>query len=247
MNHNDYAVPALILARTALERTLDVLRELYPNSEADDPRKTIEMVHAWGLTDKAVDCLRTACAAGNLTMNVCDPRTGLRHEIPAEYFDQPSMADLEFVRATFGAHESPEIIKFDPLFKLVLPFRGWVHGFVERDFRAWLENHEIGPAAGPQLRPFFHPEHLELATPRKPPSRLKSFWGDGHLAIMEELRENGCPADRDGSQAKLEDFVSKWLIDRGHEASESTIRRHVKSCMSRYRQEVGSLETTDDQ
>jgi hypothetical protein len=63
--------------------------------------------------------------------------------------------------------ELSEQVVADPLYKLVCPYRGWVHGFVESEFRVWLGNAELGPLAGPQMRPFFHgglipPADLEL-------------------------------------------------------------------------------------
>jgi hypothetical protein len=63
---------------------------------------------------------------------------------------------LEFDSAFFRAMELSEQVVADPLYKLVCPYRGWVHGFVESEFRAWLGNPELGPLAGPHLRPFFH-------------------------------------------------------------------------------------------
>jgi hypothetical protein len=89
-------------------------------------------------------------------MLVTDPRTQLRYAVPSEYFDQRPLADLEFDSAFFRAMELSEQVVADPLYKLVCPYRGWVHGFVESEFRAWLGNPELGPLAGPHLRPFFH-------------------------------------------------------------------------------------------
>src|SRR4051794_27707179 len=102
--------------------------------------------------------------------------------IPSEYFDQRSLAELEFSSAFFRAWELSAIVAADPLFKLVRPFRGWVHGFIEPQFRAWLQDPNLGPQAGPRLRPFFH---LDLAEPRRT-----------HLHETEPgLQTEGTPSD----------------------------------------------------
>ena len=74
----------------------------------------------------------------------------------------------------------------------------------------------------------------------KLPSRLKSFWTDAEIQIMDWLDENGCPRPRDGNQAILETWVAEWLAKHGYEASESSIRRHVKRCISTYRKKIGA-------
>ena len=70
-----------------------------------------------------------------------------------------------------------------------------------------------------------------------PPSREKAFWPAARVAACEWLTENGCPAPSDGNQAELERWLTKWLEDRGHEASESTVRRHVARCIKERRAE----------
>lgn len=149
-----------ILAKTALAETVEFLRKADARRRGDGDRsirQEIEYAYGLKLTERATACLRTACAARILRMIVSDPANpGIRHVVPAEYFDQRPMADLEFKRGVFGAYELSELTASDPLFKLVRPFRGWVHGFVEPEFRAWLVNPETGPQAGPQVRPFFH-------------------------------------------------------------------------------------------
>jgi hypothetical protein len=69
----------------------------------------------------------------------------------------------------------------------------------------------------------------------KLPSRLKPFWTDAEIQIMDWLGENGCPEPRDGNQAILETWVAEWLANHGYEAGESSIRRHVKRCITTYR------------
>lgn len=133
-------------------------------------------------------------------MLVIDPRTQQRHALPAEYFDQRPFADLEFNSAFFRAMELSKQVVADPLYKLVRLYRGWVHGFLESDFRAWLGNAEIGPLAGPQMRPFFHadlicaveadrrPEPAKLLTRKtavRRPSRQKPFWSDAGEVAFE--------------------------------------------------------------
>jgi hypothetical protein len=67
------------------------------------------------------------------------------------------------------------------------------------------------------------------------PSRLKPFWTAVEIKIMDWLGENGCPRPRDGNQAILETWVAELLANIGYEASESSIRRHVKLCIADYR------------
>lgn len=69
----------------------------------------------------------------------------------------------------------------------------------------------------------------------KLPSRLKPFWTAVEIKIMNWLDENGCPRPRDGNQAILETWVAELLANKGYEASESSIRRHVKQCIANYR------------
>ena len=69
----------------------------------------------------------------------------------------------------------------------------------------------------------------------KLPSRLKPFWTNAEIQIMDWLGENGCPEPRDGNQAILETWVAEWLPNHGYEAGESSIRRHVKRCITTYR------------
>jgi hypothetical protein len=159
-----HVIPAIILAKSALDETIEALRR----SELVNPthcnrtlqeeisREEISFAIDLELTKKAIDCLCTSCASRHLTMLVTDPRTQLRYAVPSEYFDQRPLADLEFDSAFFRAMELSEQVVADPLYKLVCPYRGWVHGFVESEFRAWLGNPELGPLAGPHLRPFFH-------------------------------------------------------------------------------------------
>jgi hypothetical protein len=153
-----HVIPAIILAKSALDETIAALRrsELANPIDYNRPlREQISFVIDLNLTEKAIDCLRTSCASHHLTMLVIDPRTQLRHAVPSEYFDQRPLADLEFDSAFFRAMELSEQVVADPLYKLVCPYRGWVHGFFESEFRAWLGNAELGPLAGPHLRPFF--------------------------------------------------------------------------------------------
>jgi hypothetical protein len=152
-------VPSIILAKDALDETIDFIRKLdaLNRSHAERSlREEIEFSIRLKLTDRAIECLRTACAAHDLKMVVIDPRTQLRHVVPAAYFDQRSFADLEFASAFFRGIEHSKQVVADPLYKLVRPYRGWVHGFIEPKFRAWLENPTAGPQGGPRMRPYFH-------------------------------------------------------------------------------------------
>jgi hypothetical protein len=71
-----------------------------------------------------------------------------------------------------------------------------------------------------------------------PPSREKAFWPAARTVAFEWLIENGCPERGDGNQAKLESWVTIWLEVRGHEASESAVRRHVAQWIKERRAEL---------
>jgi hypothetical protein len=70
------------------------------------------------------------------------------------------------------------------------------------------------------------------------PSREKKFWPAAREAAVEWLADNGCPAPGDGNQAELERYVTDWLEDHGHQASESTVRRHVARWIKEYRDKL---------
>jgi hypothetical protein len=90
----------------------------------------------------------------------------------------------------------------------------------------------------------FWPERAEAtqqpAAVKPPPSRLKPFWVEAEKVIMRWLADDGCPEDRDGGQAKLEASAADLLTERGWDASASAIRRHVRACMTRYRNDPGA-------
>lgn len=73
-----------------------------------------------------------------------------------------------------------------------------------------------------------------------PPSREKAFWPAARVAACEWLTENGCPSPGDGNQAEVERWVTKWLEDRCHEASESAVRRHVARWIKERRAELSA-------
>jgi hypothetical protein len=78
----------------------------------------------------------------------------------------------------------------------------------------------------------------DAATHSSRPSREKPFWPAARGVAWEWLRENGYPAVGDGGQAGLEQHLSRWLEARGHTASESTVRRHVKRWIEEFRAEL---------
>ena len=65
---------------------------------------------------------------------------------------------------------------------------------------------------------------------RRRPSREKPFWPEARKEALKWLEENGFPRPGDGGQAKLEVHVARC----GYEASESTIRVHVKVWIEEY-------------
>jgi hypothetical protein len=107
--------------------------------------------------------------------------------------------------------------------------------------RRWLESH------GYRWAPHFEPSQerrtahaCALKTGSAPPSRERPFWPAAHVAVFEWLAENGFPAPGDGNQATLERWLATWLEDRGHEASESAVRRHVARCIKERRAELSA-------
>jgi hypothetical protein len=97
--------------------------------------------------------------------------------------------------------------------------------------RRWLESHG-----------YRWPSHFEPASEpmTRPPSREKKFWPAAHEIGLKWLIDNGCPAPGDGHQAELERYVTKWLEDHGHEAGESTVRRHVARWIKERRAELSA-------
>jgi hypothetical protein len=127
-------LPPVILAHIALDETISALGD----GANKTPAKKRED------SEEATKRLQCACAAGFLTMVVINPRNGDYQPIPARYFNNRPMAEMEFASALFQATEVSEQAVVDPFFRAVLPYRGWAHGFVEPDFRAWLRNEGAG-------------------------------------------------------------------------------------------------------
>jgi hypothetical protein len=71
----------------------------------------------------------------------------------------------------------------------------------------------------------------------RPPAPL---WDGAHAFIDEWLAENGFSDPGDGRQAELERAVADWLAKRSdnHPPVESTIRKHVKSRIVKYKTKV---------
>jgi hypothetical protein len=86
----------------------------------------------------------------------------------------------------------------------------------------------------------------DRAGSRKPvmprPSRLKPFWPHARKAAFEWFDDKGFPNSGDGGQAKLEKHIAGWLAERGHTASESIIRRHVKAWIEEYKASLSTPE-----
>jgi hypothetical protein len=79
------------------------------------------------------------------------------------------------------------------------------------------------------------------------PRGSRPFWREGDQEIDRWLDENGCPAPNDGNQARLERDIAAWLQNRGHEAGEATIRRHVQQGIDRYHARIGAEDHRDHQ
>jgi hypothetical protein len=161
-------IPPPMLVKRALTETIEALRrrdEAVRNNVVSSLKVELENSHA--RYHRAMECLRTRCAAGYLQMFVIDPDTGMRHGLPAEYFDRPSSTSV------FGGAEGrldlSNLENDDPI-KVVLRFaNGWAAGFVDSQFQEWLADQKSGPLAGPAIRPFFGLDSAENASPREPP------------------------------------------------------------------------------
>lgn len=101
-------VPPIIFAKTALDEVVAA----FADSEGNAWRSTAEKLK---LTEQATRRLQTACATGNLKMVVIHPRTGDRHEVPAQYFANWPMSELEFASALFRAGELSDQVGMLPL------------------------------------------------------------------------------------------------------------------------------------
>lgn len=66
----------------------------------------------------------------------------------------------------------------------------------------------------------------------------QSRWLRARDAAMEWLADNGCPDPGDGNQATLERYIASWLEERGYQASEPTVRRHVSRWIKESRAEL---------
>jgi hypothetical protein len=102
----------------------------------------------------------------------------------------------------------------------------FVEIYVNRqEFETWLH---AQPAADAANRARAETDRVIPKRTTRPPSREKPFWPAAREIGMAWLTDNGCPARGDGNQAGLERHVAEWLEVRGHVASESAVRRHVR-------------------
>jgi hypothetical protein len=82
----------------------------------------------------------------------------------------------------------------------------------------------------------------ELYPDTKKPRRGRMeapFWPEARKVAIEWLVDEGCPAPRDGNQSRLEQHITDWLTERGHNAAEPTIRRHVTKWIAEQREFLG--------
>lgn len=164
---NNSVIPRIIFVRRALEETIQRLRErdlLTRDDTEFSLREELELAKSANLTGRAVECLLTACAAGNLRMVVVNPKAQTIHSLPSEYFDQRPIADVEFEHEELQVRLPSKSAGSDPLLKFVAQCRGWAHGFIEGELQAWFSNPDTGLHAGPWMRPFFHADQLDTTT-----------------------------------------------------------------------------------
>ena len=93
--------------------------------------------------------------------------------------------------------------------------------------REWLRSEYATP-----------PKAARRLKPGTRPSREKPFWPKAREAAFQWFDDRGYPNPGDGEQAKLEGHINSWMSERGHSATESTIRRHVKGWIAEYKASV---------
>ena len=64
-------------------------------------------------------------------------------------------------------------------------------------------------------------------------------WRLARVVAIIWLNDNGAPEPRDGNQAKLERHIAEFFVERGYDAGEATIRRHVTEWIREYRDALG--------
>jgi hypothetical protein len=117
-----------------------------------------------------------------------------------------------------------------------------------RDLENWLgkqrtADREPPTADADRTIPSADAEHAVEAAHRRAshaPSREKPFWTVARQIGREWLIQNGCPESGDGNQAELERYVTTWLEGKGHQASESAVRRHVARWIEERRNDLKS-------
>jgi hypothetical protein len=67
-----------------------------------------------------------------------------------------------------------------------------------------------------------------------------SFWAEASRIALRWLDVEGFPAPYDGNQAKFERHIANWLSARGHNASESAIRRHAVKWIAEKKSDLGA-------
>jgi hypothetical protein len=218
-------VPAIIFVKDALNETVKVLYEHHPSrlgASERSLREQLEINSQLGLTTLATDCQISACAAEYLTMIVVDPRTSARHAIPSEYFEGRSVAELEFDSDFFRACELSERVAADPVFKIVIPFRGWMKGFIKSEFRAWLRNREIGPLAGPRIRPFFSMSAVE-------PTSLPIAEDDPEPSVVETSPDKAEPSKQASATGTALAKSKRPAKKRRHDEKRSEVIEALKT------------------
>jgi hypothetical protein len=163
--------PPIIPARKALG---DVFNAIASVCAVETTARRLPMKESIETTERAEELLRDECAAGALALIVIDPRTGVRHKLPAAYWKQPG-SRFTFHRKRFTISDLDER---DPLYPVLRPYDGWPIGFIEPEFEVWLtsarENREAGSdtrsqeqeRASPLERLNYRDHLMKFATPK---------------------------------------------------------------------------------
>jgi hypothetical protein len=231
-----------ILAYEGLMRVIDAISR---GGDAPGVTGSVERVQAIAVQEQAEKLLQTACASRQLIPFAEDPRNGNRHALRSDYFEREGSRTF-FHRYKFQIWDldtwTAEREDYDPLLKTLREYNGWRIGFEKPEFDVWLEAALGGPnldtnAPGKALAD--HNIEAEKQKPiRKKGRRPAAYWPRYEKAVMEHLWEEGFPERGDGGQAALEKVVSGMMTEDGLEASESTIRLHVRRCIDRYRENL---------
>jgi hypothetical protein len=194
--------PPIIPVREALGAVLDALA---PGVAVMTAARWLEFRYGLAAVERAEVFLRTECATRSLTLIVIDPRTGMRHALPAAYFDRPESRFI-FHRARF---RKSDLDDRDPLYPTLCVYDGWATGFIEFELRARLARIDTDAEA---MQGAFHPTpnavgSVNVTEAEKPVVARPQKRGGYKGGLAEWMAQKDLPTlRRMGSEAIARDF-----------------------------------------